>query len=1337
MKIVRFFKIKSPRRGSSLLAVLGAIAIITMLLIALLGLVRTEHRSTHAFGDSTEIRSLAEWPTNLVIGQLRGATDSRNGKRTWASQPGMIRTYKTNASSSTGRAEVDAVYKLYSSNAMVELSEFNPDNEVPPGDWEQQSAHFVDLNEPVVVKRDDGLKRDFPIIHANAATAGHDGFNVEKFDGAKEDHPIPMPVRWLYVLEDGSLALPGGGGEGTIAKFSGENRPTKDNPIVGRIAFWTDDETSKVNINTASEGRYWDVPRANTHFDGYNYADKQPVRNEYQRYPGHPATTSLSAVLEPYLETEPGKKVDPKVYFDLAPFVEHGGSKHGTVNVNGNTPPVTLDSDRLYASVDEFFFHAEGTENQENRRINHPGITRQMLEETRFLLTAHSRSPEVNLLDRPRISLWPIQNDEGDRNVVDRLFAFCSETTQADHRRLPYYFQRLSTHDLTDIGDGYGSSQSTVDDFEEIERNQELYKYLQFLTDQEVPGFGKSFGTKYPLDRDQILTEMVDYCRSGLNTMSLGLETPNNEKGYFYTPPRQVEGINSIAGEGQILPLKIDDTMGFGRNVTISEAAIVFYATKRDEEKTIRVDYPGRRHQFASGYRAKEMKAFLVLEFFTPSPGLPSWSQHVSITIEGMEEWTVDDKNLNFPMDAALTTHAINGPLGGRNGAGHACAHMNICQPFYYNQEKNPGSKTIVLKHRDMNSPDPMTGYAWHSATPVQLTVPAGENTTPAQGDDDDTLEFSGGPLKIVLRDPTGAEVIQEINMVFPKTQIPVPYAWTEQAEKLPAPHRIETSLNARIRHRRPNDMAHHLIRPGDVVRSMEVTADLKGAGGERLPGGDLRLYAATPEIPAAWFKAGGEIDENGDSFQYFDPKRRFAQGLRNGNSWQYWGNFATENRREHHNDVIHSNSGQPRNPYVRQSAYRTAGSIFEGSTGYSFNSGTDRNKTKLYRDAHPVCARGQIASYRRDEKQGDWDQGIGSNEDGSFINKPDETNSSKLYRDWGPAQRGGYFQRGYFDVDPNGVNFSPNRQIASAVMFGSLPTGVKSIRPWETLLFCPNPAGRDTGADVAPDESDHFGFSLPRDHLMLDLFWMPVTEPYAISEPFSTAGKVNMNYEIMPFRYIKRQTGIKAVLDSIEIMAIEEKALSRTKLGSIKGGRDQAHRQEVRYAVSTDPENGTLRGFENRFAEGDIFRSASEMCEVFLVPRPLDNARLPYPPGIPTPTYSTMIDWWKKFRATGDNARETPYNHIVPRLTTQSNVFQVHYRVQLLKNPRQQPPAEWDEEMGAVLGEYRGATLLERYIDPNDPDIPDFASGPMNGANQSLSQYYRFRVIRKKQFAP
>ncbi len=36
----------------------------------------------------------------------------------------------------------------------------------------------------------------------------------------------------------------------------------------------------------------------------------------------------------------------------------------------------------------------------------------------------------------------------------------------------------------------------------------------------------------------------------------------------------------------------------------------------------------------------------------------------------------------------------------------------------------------------------------------------------------------------------------------------------------------------------------------------------------------------------------------------------------------------------------------------------------------------------------------------------------------------------------------------------------------------------------------------------------------------------MPVVEPYPISEPLSTAGRINMNYQIVPFTYINRDNG-------------------------------------------------------------------------------------------------------------------------------------------------------------------------------------------------------------------
>ncbi len=89
----------------------------------------------------------------------------------------------------------------------------------------------------------------------------------------------------LGSLNEGSrfVAAPGSGGE-----------PSKTNPMVGRMAFWADDESCKVNVNTASEPTPWDVPRAAGPEDR-NYALYQPTKREYQRFPGHPATTALIA----------------------------------------------------------------------------------------------------------------------------------------------------------------------------------------------------------------------------------------------------------------------------------------------------------------------------------------------------------------------------------------------------------------------------------------------------------------------------------------------------------------------------------------------------------------------------------------------------------------------------------------------------------------------------------------------------------------------------------------------------------------------------------------------------------------------------------------------------------------------------------------------------------------------------------------------------------------------------------------------------------------------------------------------------------------------------------
>ena len=184
--------------------------------------------------------------------------------------------------------------------------EENVSREVPD-DWFEQRGLFTDLNQPVLVPVDaggaappDGAIRvganlyfaNYPILDPTAQTRdakkrdGIEGFAIDAkrissappnpppagcnptqiTDPRRSPNPAPMPVRWLYVLRDGRLTVPDSsvrsafGAEEMHWKPGGAYSPTRDNPIVGRIAFWADDETCKLNINTASEGAFWDRP---------------------------------------------------------------------------------------------------------------------------------------------------------------------------------------------------------------------------------------------------------------------------------------------------------------------------------------------------------------------------------------------------------------------------------------------------------------------------------------------------------------------------------------------------------------------------------------------------------------------------------------------------------------------------------------------------------------------------------------------------------------------------------------------------------------------------------------------------------------------------------------------------------------------------------------------------------------------------------------------------------------------------------------------------------------------------------------------------------------------
>lgn len=125
------------------------------------------------------------------------------------------------------------------------------------------------------------------------------------------------------------------------------------------------------------------------------------------------------------------------------------------------------------------------------------------------------------------------------------------------------------------------------------------------------------------------------------------------------------------------------------------------------------------------------------------------------------------------------------------------------------------------------------------------------------------------------------------------------------------------------------------------------------------------------------------------------------------------------------------------------------------------------------------------------------------------------------------------------------------------------------------------------------------------------------------------------------------------------------------------------------------------------------------------------------------------MANFWNNHLSTGDNTREAPYSNLYAKLTTRSNTFRVHVRVQTLKKALRGSESDgWAVDkftpgIDEVTGEYRGSFLLERYVDMTDlaraGTAADFTTGdPLDEtAHPPLDSYYRFRVIESKRFAP
>lgn len=1503
---------KKQNRGVALLTVVSMLALATVLVLALFATTRAEFKSTHAYADASWARVCADSAVNLVMGQIQRATEqdlNTAGMEIWSSQPGLVRQYRQDGTLLRGN-------KLYSDSKMVANSDAEIAADTPAADWDRRPDQYVDMNEPTLrYDATAGVSKTrlfFPIFDPRAYstdpnrsvegfsyTVSADGGGGAAINGVVlptgagdgSQQRLPMPVEWLYMLKDGTL---GSLDNGNNFIGAGGVKATVANPIVSRVAFWTDDESSKININTAGEGTVWDTPRLYHERDG-EWARFQPMTYEYQRYPGHPATTCMSTVLFPNTDMNPliGDPDSPnpaftkaltykEAIYDLMPKILPGGSRAGSVLVPAgrNFTPTDFSQvqralgERLFASVDEFLLREKFDANGKRPEFDlqsaeaWTGMSRpEIVERLRPFLTPRSRSSETNPFGLPKISMWPehVVNTPEYRTVFDQTIAYCSTLAGKD-----YFFTRRDA--------------SSQNELIQIRRNKQLFDYLMTLTDLPIPGFGAAnatFHTKYGDNRQQILVEIFDYIRStnlydenlalknvgmdppidGLPTSRLTAYQPNGGmKSKTFTPMRNSTG-SSYAGAGQVMPSivpksKTEIYRGMGRFLTISEAAVHFIccaegtdlaggvsagkivprtppavtgytppkwrggswgnsnnwysnfpplsADNRDYKNGFyKNKYPGKDtleglpgdDKNHPGYNSmnwnwcldkdqplpantKRVQGTILLEWFCPSTGWSLINPDIALEVDA-SQLTVQGRKM-FPMNGGKIIIRPYAHMSSANGCymrGGTLTYRAFLQGRQLPAVAsgiNGNTRGSLGKDRNYLAYQSKTGVLRDC---IQYNLVSDFFDVPSNG----KIEFGGGDVTVKILTngsaaPASSQPLQTFNLRFPASQFPTPNLATKNEdtswgqyfngtwwvhEPVPAPYWWSYHADGAL---------------GRAPDSGGITADAASSGarmGGRFAaiGGEIGSYG---DRPGEGTYNRGNLVIPDDVLQslvlrHGDPRLTMGQWVVPVDEFEphrYYGGLNPVNPLMAHNLVLAN-----------------------WSMGPGLDRGDDKKGWRLVKDAnyhpnflpdHPYTARCGAGLQR----YGDFDRGITNQTDGAYINKPDEGNTYGVVNSTTGEQSVPYFTDPWVTWLGGGTYFSPNRQVPSPGMLGSLPTGVEEggggglgakREPWRTLLFRPQTWSaklnqvRHIGAPKVLKGYGGTGFPVqgidPPDYLMMDFFWMPVVEPYAISEAASTAGKINLNYQMAPFRHIKRATGLYALLKSETHTAVDFDDANyylRYPSGAPSGKGQTWFAREDKDTYYDNRNKGrkfwhrkidadaTTKIMDERFGKGFAFISPAQICEVYLLPKKGGSGDINTPDKwaetlttLLTPTNDNgILKFWENHPITGENLKEKPYTDLYPRLTTRSNTYQVHMRAQTIKKARDTDPNKFVSGKDTVGAEYRGSAVIERYLDLNDPALQptsglDYAATTKPTAMSSLEAYHRFRVISQKRFDP
>ena len=712
----------------------------------------------------------------------------------------------------------------------------------------------------------------------------------------------------------------------------------------------------------------------------------------------------------------------------------------------------------------------------------------------------------------PRVAMWPLWDttQKGSLTPFDAEILHCSTIASQASPPDPHAFAFFRANALSATAD-FPVSGTLPSSGTGIQRNRGVYGYLHTLMNRAIPGYGGSFAAKYatntPTDSDQILTEVFDYIRStnladnSVATTSSGSIAAIPYTGAYGSSPAANQGTNG-SSPGQVIPIQIPasatagaSTQGFGRIATISEMMLVL--SKVDDRKTLTAAPGGTNY---------------VSNITVSGGGIGN----VDPTKQTAVEWCLIPK-LSSPMcgyvglanDIRIVFASDPGnPLMINGQSVSLSGSPNI---YDTGRVSASGRDAVIggnigLMSMIENVGSPNTSSPSDSMYPTGLVLVngvSGNNPPTVSPMPVNTMTISGGVV-VKLYSPCGTTsspgpLLQTYTMDFPSMTVPIPQIFTTGASGTPAYQWYGT-----FRTRYPAYAVTGSGTSSTATYTYPATAnksDLNGSYG-RLSNGYKNYIGGN-------ITYGLASNVGTDVIRSLVPTGTAASG---------GPNIIGDIR------MVATSSVSPAS--IWQPTFTSAG-VLPTSTVYAADSAEMGTLIYPPGNAHgqlspkitvgyqyppqaPPLPTGTAAVSMPGGLPADWDNAPGLMTDGPWINKPDE----------GMTESGSTlpYIGNYETMTNNGAplttQFSPNRQVSSPVMFGSLSTGVD--HPWRTLLFRPAKLPGYQGFYTHPGNPTP-GTVVP-DHVLLDLFWMPIVEPYGISEPFATSGKINLNTQIAPF---------------------------------------------------------------------------------------------------------------------------------------------------------------------------------------------------------------------------